>query len=356
VNAFGHVLFNVLANSIVSFVLTLAVVYGALRLFRFGPGRCRLWLLLLPFAKVLQELISGVPESSFLWAKLAGRTQDLGTFRIGFGVEGVVPLLRFELGAFSGGLIYPQSLADVLDAGLTKHLGNGLTGVLAASVALISAWRLALLWRSSRVFLNAVFREARVVESCAVGRRTVEVFVSRHYLGVPFATGILHPCVVFSARTYATLTNVERDAALQHELAHIAHYDLVLLAGLRVLESLFWYLPGARGLVSRIHGVLEQRADDSALSAGAQPIALAAALVHAGEIVRGPVPGAAILSSRSLLALRVQRLLRGSPDHPRPRRLIELVRLAIAVLVTITIAQALFLGNHAAALVRFAVP
>jgi hypothetical protein len=351
VTALGHVLFNMLVNSVLSFVLALAIVYAVLRLFRFGPGRCRLWLLLLPFAKVAQDLAAGVPESSFLWAKLAGSTPDLGQFRLGVGWSQFGPFLRFELGAFSRGLIYPQSAGDILDTALAKHLGHVTPGALAAVVVAIGVARLSLHGWRSRDFLREVYRAGRVVDQTSVRGRAVEVFVSSHYAGVPFATGILRPRVVFSERAYQALNAAEREAALRHELAHVAHYDLVLIAGLTVVGQLFWFLPGARGLLGRIHGVLEQRADDAAVAAGAKALALASALVHAGEIVHGPVVGAAILSSRSLLALRVHRLI-----HARARssKLGELVRFAIAMLVTITIAQALFLGNHVAALTRFA--
>jgi hypothetical protein len=356
VSALGHVLFNLLANSVISFVLTLAIVYGTLRVFRFEPGRCRLWLLLLPFAKVLQELAAGVPASSFLWAKLAGRSQDLGTFRIGFGLQQSGPLLRFELGAFSGGLIYPQSLGDVLDAGLTKHFWHGSSGVLAAGVVITGAVRLARRWTRSRRFLEHTLEGARVVGRHPIGRRGIEIVVSDRYTGVPFATGVVRPRVVFSACSYNALTDFERDATLRHEVAHIVHLDLWLLAGLSLLDALFWYLPGVKGVFARIHAVLEQRADDAALAAGAEPLALASALVHSGELAHGPIPGAAMLSSRSLLARRVHRLLQATPVQIRSSKLSALARVVIAALVTITIAQALFLGNHVAALVRFAVP
>jgi Zn-dependent protease with chaperone function len=356
VNAFGHVLFNMCANSVISFLLTLGVVYGALRLGRFEPGRCRLWLLLLPFAKVVLDLATGVPESSFLWAKLAGQTQDLGAFRFGFGLSQYGPNLTFELGAFSGGLIYPQSLGDVMDAGLSKRIAPWFPPALAVAVSIVGLARLAFRWSRAHAFMRNLRVGARVVDRTRAGRREVDVLVTDDYAGAPFAAGVLRPCIVFSRSAYAAFTDAERDAALHHELAHIAHHDLVLLAGLNLVADVFWFLPGGRGLFARIHGVLEQRADDSALAAGAQPAALASALVRAGEILRGPVPGIAILSNRSLLERRVRRLLQSASDARRSRPVVELARIAFVVFVTIMIAQALFLGNHAAALVRFPIP
>lgn len=350
----GHVLFNLLANSVLAFVLTLGIVYATLRVFRFAPGRSRLWLLLLPFAKVLSDLTSGVPESSFLWIKQAGHVQDLGTFRIGFGIQNFWPLLDFQLGAFSGGVIYPQSAADVLDGALSKRIAPWAPGALAATILLIGIARTARRFGAARAFMRGLLAGTHVVDRRRAGRRVVEVIVSPHYHGVPFATGIVKPRIVFSAAMYAGLDAREREAALQHELAHVAHLDLPLLAALGVLSDLLWFLPGQNGLLARIHAVLEQRADDAALHAGALREALAAALVHAGELVRARVPGAAITSHPSLLAQRVRRLLDAAASPSRAHRLADLARVLLAAWVTLAVAQSLLLGNHVGPFVRFA--
>jgi Zn-dependent protease with chaperone function len=356
VNAFGHVLFNLLANSVLSFVGALALVGLTLRLARVGQGRCRLWLLMLPFAKVLLDMAAGVPESSFLWAKAAGHAQELGQFRFGVGVQQFGPIIDLQLGAFSGGVIYPQSFGDVLDTAISKRLGAWVPALLAAVVAAVGCWRFWTRGRRQSGFLREALRDARVVEQRSVRGRAVQILLSQRYEGVPFAIGVFSPRVVFSARTYAAFDAAEREAALQHELAHIAHRDLTLLAALSAFVDLFWFLPGLRGSVARIQSVLEYRADDAAVAAGAAREVLASALVRAGEALAAPAPGAAILSSRTLLALRVQRLLAvaRSPHRPRLSKAADVVRVGLAAVITLLIAQSIFLGNHAAALVRFA--
>jgi Zn-dependent protease with chaperone function len=357
VNALGHVLFNLLANSVLSFAGALAIAGPTLRLARVEQGRCRLWLLMLPFAKVLLDMAAGVPESSFLWAKAAGHAQELGQFRFGIGVQQFGPIIDLQLGAFSGGVIYPQSFGDLLDTAISKRLGAWLPSLLAAVVAAVGAWRLWMRqWRQSG-FLREALRDARVIEQRRMRGRTVQILLAERYAGVPFAIGVFSPRVVFSARTYAAFAAAEREATLQHELAHIAHRDLALFACVNAFADLFWFLPGLRGSIARIQSVLEHRADDAAVAAGAAREVLASALVRAGEVLTAPAPGAAILSSRTLLALRVQRLLDGArPHHPRLKRVADVVRVGLAAVITLLIVQSIFLGNHAAALVRFAHP
>jgi Zn-dependent protease with chaperone function len=351
----GHVLFNLLGNSVVSFLAALAIVAVAKRLIRLEPGAGQLWLLLLPFGKVLFDLAQGVPASSFLWAKLLGHTQDLGAVRIGVGWHDLGIGISAELAAFSGGLIYPQSIADVLDAALSRRVAGWFPGALALGALAIGLGRVgARLWRS-RALTRRVLQGAHCLELRRCGSREVTVRVSPSYAGVPFAAGVLRPYIVFSARVHAALTSGEHEAAVQHELAHIAHRDPLLLAGVSLLNDLFWFLPGSRGLFRRIRELLELRADDAAIAAGAEPAALASALVAAGEIVHTPIVAAAMASTPSALALRVRRLLADAPRQSveRSRGGRRAITAALIALVTVTIAQAVFFGNHAAALVRF---
>jgi Zn-dependent protease with chaperone function len=357
VNAFGHVLFNLLANSVMSFVGALAIVALTLRLARVGQGRCRLWLLALPFAKVLLDIAAGVPESSFLWAKAAGHAQELGQFRFGFGVQQYGPIIDLQLGAFSGGVIYPQSFGDLLDSAISKRLGAWVPGLLAAVIAAVGGLRTWTRSKRQRSLLCDALRDARVIEQRNVRGKAVQILLSKRYDGVPFAIGVFSPRVVFSERTYVAFSAAEREAALQHELAHVAHRDLALLAGVSAFADLFWFLPGLRGSIARIQSVLEHRADDAAVAAGAARDVLASALVRAGEVLAAPAPGAAILSNRTLLTRRVQRLLdvAGSPRR-RLSKAADFARVGLAAVITVLIVQSIFLGNHAAAFVRYAHP
>ena len=352
-SALGHVGFNLIANSVFTFVFTLALIMPVRRWLARRPGDALLWLLVGPFAKVVWDLVQGVPPSSFLWAKLAGQTQDLGSFRFGVGVADWLPRLKFTLAAFSRGLIYPQSAGDVLDSGLSKHLSPFAPGAIALSVVAVSCMCLALRGLRTRAFLTAACRDARMIGS--YGR--IEVLRSERHMGVPFAYGLLHPRVVFSACVYEALGATEREAALQHELAHVRHGDLWLLSVLAVVSDVFWFLPGRRGVLDQIHAVLEQRADEAALAAGVERAALASALVRVGELLhasgRLPASSAAMASRTSLLTERVQRVLGAAQPFGRGARTWQSF---VVVVLLVVVAEASFLGNHSEALIRFPIP
>jgi len=99
--------------------------------------------------------------------------------------------------------------------------------------------------------------------------------------------------------------------------------------------------------------VIEQRADDSALAAGTDSVALAAALVRTAELSQTTHPTLAMLGTPSLLALRVQRLL--TPQAAASRKAL-VGQLVLSAVLTFAIIDALFFGNHAAALTHVATP
>lgn len=100
----------------------------------------------------------------------------------------------------------------------------------------------------------------------------------------------------------------ELHAVLRHELAHVRSGDVLLFALLGVASDLLWFVPGVRVLTRHIHDVAERAADTTAVRGGADPIALARALVSVAEHrLAGAVANAAGASStegriRALLA------------------------------------------------------
>ena len=127
-NAIVAVAFNLIGNSLLSFVVALGLVSLAQRLLRLRPGRLRLALWLVPFVKVLWELGRGIPARSFVWVHALGAKQDLGSFQLGFGLERArPPFVRALLAAHSSGLMYTQSAPDLLFRGLSLKLSIWIT-------------------------------------------------------------------------------------------------------------------------------------------------------------------------------------------------------------------------------------
>jgi hypothetical protein len=181
------VAFNLLTNSVGSFVLAAALASLASRALRVDGGRPRQLFLALPLVKLVWDVARGVPAGSFFWLKVAGARQDLGAFRFGFGVvHGVFPVVTLWLGALKAGVTYPQSIAELLATALTRKVGpeapaTVVVGVIGVGVALL-ARRVV---RAARAMCLAerCRRNGRLVERSKVCGRRVDVVVCDAYDG-----------------------------------------------------------------------------------------------------------------------------------------------------------------------------
>jgi beta-lactamase regulating signal transducer with metallopeptidase domain len=174
----------------------------------------------------------------------------------------------------------------------------------------------------------------------------VAVLASSTYDGPPFVAGVFRPYVLFAASTVERLSSGERRAVLEHELAHLTHWDAVVVTAVIWLTNVFWFFPGGGWLARRIRTVLELNADDAAVRSGVDPRELASALISVAETLRG-LPAANLAAGRtpSSLALRASRLLAPAASRRRGVYFAQLVGLVIAVACVIS---SIFFGNAAA--------
>jgi Zn-dependent protease with chaperone function len=354
VNIALHVAFNLLVNSIGSFLLALGVVLSAIAIFRIGAGRVRLALLILPFAKVIWDAAAGIPSDSFLWEKVRGAHQDLGIFRIGLGFTRFSPQLTAELGALFHGQKYTQSAAEVIDTGLSRYLAPQLPAALvvgwALATALLLCRRLLHWWQFARA-MRRLRAGAQLWERRRCAGRSVAIYVSDDYAGAPFASGWLHAYVMLPRAILSKLTEEQRDAVLLHELSHIEHRDLLLDGLLQLLSDGLWFLPAGAWLLRRIRTELEVRADEAALAKGADRLGLAAALVCVAETLHAPSHGVGLLPVRSALSLRVQRLVAASASSARWGYGHPFGRIVIVTFLLGAVLQSVLFGNHSATFV-----
>lgn len=322
-------------NAAVAFAVTFALVLGVLRLVRIPPGRLRLAFLLLPWVKLGWDLGRGVPTTSFLWAHLSGLVRESGSLRIGVGATSTLGIhLRAVMTANIASDEYRLSLGDLavlacdrLHPGLATTIVGALATVSIALLARRAFWALRLGRDRARVRRNGV-----LWNHSRVGWRTVPIFLCSDVGGsspVPHAAGWLRPYVYFPAELFAAMTPAEREAALQHELAHIAQHHLVLRGLVDALACVFWFAPGVRALAHRICEQCEFMADDRAVGRDVDSAVLASALVKAMSRLQQAKPGSAATGgpawghsalgqSKPRLVSRVERLLR-TPAAPAPR-------------------------------------
>ena len=347
----GDVLFNLLLNAVGSFWLALVVALIVLGISRRRAGVVAEFALVLPFAKVIWDLAHGVPHSSFLWASEHGIQQRLGSFKIGLGATAFGPVFRGEIWAHHTHGVSPQSLPDLLARALAHRVSSHAAPALSFAVLVVSLVKLganALRFAVFRGRLARLRRHCVELERRTIGFRTVRVLESASYEGVAFTGGLFQPYVVLPKAMSARLSAAERAAVLEHELGHVAHWDIALLVPLECLRQLFWYVPGVGWLLARIHALLEFRADDAALAAGAPRPVMVSALLAAAELSLTETAPQTLAMSRdaSLLRARVQRLLTPLPVTRAPGRLSSVARVLVIAWFVIGALQAVACGNH----------
>jgi Zn-dependent protease with chaperone function len=131
-------------------------------------------------------------------------------------------------------------------------------------------------------------REREVAERVAAhaSRRSVPppevVLVPDDEAAYLYCRGVVRPVVAVSTGALATLSAEELDAALAHEVAHVAERHLVLGWALIALRSLFFFNPVTQ-IVGRAAVLeMERAADEEASLATGRPTAVASALAKLG--------------------------------------------------------------------------
>jgi Zn-dependent protease with chaperone function len=246
----------------------------------------------------------------------------------------IVPLL-VELARGRGSSLV--ALCERMHAHCDLFLGSDLAGeTLAYGVAGLG---LALVWSRlvGRIVWPALLvrLRARPVTS---GASAVDAAVSRVSAGTGLcpevrlmagvdaavSTGLARPVVVFEPRFLSGLTPEEVHAVLLHEVAHFQAWDATRNALLAIAGA---FSPGGGESRRRRQYFLEREltSDLHAVARGADPLALASALVKAGRLqVRGTARGLGLPAlpgdARSTLTTRIERLveLAGGPAPATP--------------------------------------
>ena len=150
--------------------------------------------------------------------------------------------------------------------------------------------------------------------------------------------GILRPRIVISTGTIEALTPDQLRTALAHELAHIAHHDVLRGWVLFVLRALQPFNPVAQAVGRRAAQELEWRADDRAAEVTARPLALAHALVRCARRRGDRFLGLSGHGRFKTLEERCRRLLAG-PVAPSASTTSDLVALWSALTLLLVFVQ-----------------
>ena len=145
--------------------------------------------------------------------------------------------------------------------------------------------------------------------------------------------GVRRRHLLFSTATLAHLTEAQLEAAIAHELSHLASRDLRRSIVLVSVRLVLIASPLAHIIARRQHQELEWRADDTAAHVTGRPIALARALVASGKAASGDYLGLLGQGRLEALERRCHRLANDEHALAEPHYL-PLSLTAVGLLVT----------------------
>lgn len=349
------IFFNLLVNSILSLAVGLILVYFFIWFFRVETGRGKVFLLSLPFVKIIYDFARGVPEKSVLFSgvdpfSLPPKHQMLS---VGAGFDGWSPFFStvFSVNALDGKM-YNSSIGDYFLIWVHRNFGSAVPIVIVFSVLAVSLFLVGI-----RLFEYLRFEKRRKEDrqclssfkECALGFRKVDIYISSCFSGTPFTGGVIKPYICLPEDAICKLTDEEVDAVIAHEMGHVRHYDLLVTVMIQVLGDVLWFIPGYRWLSRKIDRLREVVADNWAVASRIEPHSLASALLKLKEIPEGNerfVLYSAFFREKSILKERVERLI-GQLKEERPRFgwQSRVLRYVIAFFISLAVLNSVLGGN-----------
>ena len=190
-------------------------------------------------------------------------------------------------------------------------------------------------------------RAQRIARTLGIRRKVVLLINARAV--TPFTFGVWRPVIVLPANFSETFTPEQQDAALAHELAHVAGFDSAWRWFSQFTCAVLWWHPLVWLAKRELDHASELVADEASLLLADGPDRLAECLVACAKELRRPALttwlGMDGGGFRSALGQRVSRLLQLSPharlSRPVPWYLRLLVPTVCAVLLWLVMAAVL---------------
>jgi beta-lactamase regulating signal transducer with metallopeptidase domain len=319
------IFFNLLVNSILSLAIGLLLVYFYIWFFRVETGRWKVFLLSLPFIKIIYDFARGVPEKSILFSNVDPFTlpPHHQLLVAGAGIDNWTPYVStvFSVNGLDG-KNYNSSIGDYFAIWMHRKFGNEIPLIAVSLVLTISAILLTIRFIQYYRFEKSR-RKDRLhllpLKILRLSNRNVDVYISAYFSGTPFTGGVFRPYICLPQDAIEKLTLEELDAVVAHEMGHVRHFDLLTTIFIQVLGDLFWFIPGYRWLSRKIDRLREIVADSWAVSTNIEPQFLASALVKLKEIPDSSgkfILYSAFFREKSLLKERVERLVGLRKEKP----------------------------------------
>lgn len=203
--------FNLLVNSTFSLLAGLLVVSLCLWIFRVETGRWKLFLLSLPFCKILFDFFLGVPANSILVMGIDpfSLPQHSRFFSIGAGATWLGPRLNAVFSVKDvNGHEFAASIGDYLVIGLSQAFGAWIPFTIFMGLVGVSIARV-----GYRIFQMIRFEKIRKQDRLAAKRldqfstTTLDVYVSKYFKGSPFTGGLFKNFICIPEEAALALQN-----------------------------------------------------------------------------------------------------------------------------------------------------
>ncbi|GAA3946183.1 M56 family metallopeptidase [Hymenobacter algoricola] len=206
------------------------------------------------------------------------------------------------------------SWLQYFDNNLPLIVAAWLLGLLAMTLRLLGGLAYVQRLRHYRVQpLSAHWNERLEVLAAKAGLKRTVTLLESALVKAPLVAGHLKPVILLPLGTVLGLTQLQLEAILAHELAHIARRDYLMNILQSVAEILFFYHPAAWFITASLRTERENCCDDEATAICGDPLTLARALAALAEMGHDvtPVPRlalSAVGTDGSLLG-RIKRLV-----------------------------------------------
>ena len=161
------------------------------------------------------------------------------------------------------------------------------------------------------------------------------------HLEIPVVVGWVRPVILLPVSAVTGLSQVQLEAVIAHELAHIRRYDAFINLFQVAVETLLFYHPAVWWLGRRLRSEREHCCDDAAVAVCGSPVTYARALALLAEMK--PSPQLAMALNGCPLVERVARLL-GSGRESRSLRGANLSAGVLCLSIAL-LAGTAFVGN-----------
>jgi beta-lactamase regulating signal transducer with metallopeptidase domain/predicted HAD superfamily phosphohydrolase YqeG len=158
-------------------------------------------------------------------------------------------------------------------------------------------------------------------------------------LDVPAVIGWLRPVVLLPFSALSGLSEMQLEAVIAHELAHVRRYDAFVNLFQVAVESVLFYHPAVWWLSKRVRIEREHCCDDAAITICGSPFEYARALTLMEEW--RSTPSLAMALNRGPLVVRVRRLL-GAPTINSGMRTAGLAACLLCISVAAAAGNAMF--------------